>query len=74
MIVTSTIAIRTATFPRWLIIAGYVVALVMLLSVSALQWIVLLFPAWVFVMSLYILSSEIRVVRAASSDSPDQDP
>ena len=74
MIVTSTIAIRTATFPRWLIIAGYVVALVMLLSVSALQWIVLLFPAWVFVMSLYILSSEIRAARAASSGSPDGAP
>jgi hypothetical protein len=64
MIVTSTIALRTATFPRWLIIAGYVIALIMLLSVSLLQWILLLFPAWVFVMSLYILSSEIRAARA----------
>ena len=66
MIVTSTIALRTATFPRWLIIAGYVIALVMLLSVSLLQWIVLLFPAWVFVMSVYILNSEIRAARAAT--------
>ena len=39
MIVTSTIALQTGTFPRWLVIAGYVIALVMLLSVSALEWI-----------------------------------
>jgi hypothetical protein len=66
MIVTSTIALRTAVFPRWLIIAGYVIALVMLLSLSALQWIVLLFPAWVFVMGVVILNGEIGAVRAAS--------
>ena len=60
MIVTSTIALRTAVFPRWLIIAGYVIALVMLLSLSLLQWVVLLFPAWVFVLSLFILNTEVR--------------
>ena len=64
MIVTSTIALRTAVFPRWLVIAGYVIALVMLLSLSALQWVVLLFPVWVFVLSLFILNSEIRAGRA----------
>ena len=74
MIVTSTIALRTATFPRWLIIAGYVIALVMLLSVSLLQWIVLLFPAWVFVMSVYILNSEIRAARAARAADHLTDP
>ena len=69
MIVTSTIAVRTSTLPRWLIIAGYVIALVMLLSLSALQWILLLFPAWVFVMSLFILGSEIRAARATSAEA-----
>jgi diacylglycerol kinase len=71
MIVTSTIAIRTAAFPRWLVIAGYVIALVMLLSLSALQWVVLLFPVWVFVMSLFILNSEIGAARAKPAGSPD---
>jgi hypothetical protein len=71
MIVTSTIAIRTAVFPRWLVIAGYVIALVMLLSLSALQWVVLLFPAWVFVMSLFILNSEIRAARARPPGTTD---
>ena len=67
MIVTSTIARRTAIFPPWLVIAGYVIAVVMLLSLSLLQWVVLLFPAWVFVMSLFILNSEIRAARAKPS-------
>ena len=71
MIVTSTIALQTETFPRWLIITGYVIALVMLLSVFALQWILLLFPAWVFVLSLFILNSELRSVRGERSRSPD---
>jgi hypothetical protein len=73
MIVTSTIALRTAVFPRWLVIAGYVIAVVMLLSLSALQWVVLLFPVWVFVLSLFILDSEIRAARAKSAGRPDID-
>jgi hypothetical protein len=38
----------------------------MLLSLALLQWIVLLFPVWVFVLSLFILNSEIRAARAAA--------
>jgi hypothetical protein len=73
MIVTSTIALRTAIFPRWLIIASYVVALVMLLSLASLQWVVLLFPLWVFVMSIYILNGEIRAVQGGALDAPDSE-
>jgi len=65
-IVTCTIAWRaTAIFPRPLTIAGYVIAVVMLLSLSFLQWIVLLFPLWVCVASGYILVAEMRAARAA---------
>ena len=44
MISVSTIAHRTASLPRWLVIVGYVIALVMLLSVSFFRFVVLLFP------------------------------
>ena len=71
MIVTSTIALRSAIFPRWLVIAGYVIALVMLLSLALLQWIVLLFPGWVFLLSLIILNNEIGVVRGDPSSASD---
>lgn len=60
MIVTSTIALRTGVYPRWLVLAGYLIAVVMLLSLSLLQWVLLLFPVWVLVLSLFILNSEIR--------------
>jgi len=64
MIVTCTIAWRTTIFPRPLTIAGYVIAVVMLFSLSFLQWIVLLFPLWVCVASGYILVAEVRSARA----------
>jgi hypothetical protein len=58
MIVVSTIGLRTATFPRWLIIAGYAIALVLLVSVSFFKLIVLLFPLWVAMISIFILTTQ----------------
>jgi hypothetical protein len=66
-LVTSTIIWRSGTFPRWLALAGYGIAAVMLVSLSSLQWIVLLFPVWVFVVSVYVLRAEFRVVRVDGS-------
>jgi hypothetical protein len=67
MFVTCTIAWRTAIFPRPLTLAGFLLALVMLLSLSYLQWIVLLFPVWVCVASGYILVAELRAARLRAS-------
>ena len=58
MIATCTIARRTGSFPRPLILSGYAIALVMLLSLAFLQWVVLLFPVWVCVASGYTLIAE----------------
>jgi len=66
MLVTCTIARRTRIFPRALILAGYGIALVMLLSLAFLQWIVLLFPAWVCVASAYVLFAERRATGPGS--------
>ena len=55
MIAVSTIAHRTASLPRWLVIVGYVIALIMLLSVSFYRFVVLLFPLWVAAVSIVIL-------------------
>jgi hypothetical protein len=73
MFVTCTIAWRTAIFPRPLTLTGFLLALVMLLSLSYLQWIVLLFPVWVCVASGYILVAELRAARdAGEPPAPDQ--
>jgi hypothetical protein len=55
MIVASTIGIRTRTMPRWLVVAGYAIAVVMLSSVSFVRPVVFLFPAWVATVSVVIL-------------------
>ena len=44
IIVTSTIGLRTAVFPRWMAFVGYGLALVMLLTITNFAWIALVFP------------------------------
>jgi hypothetical protein len=57
MIVTSTIAIRTKTVPRWVGFVGYAIALALLLSIQQFQLIMTLFPLWVALLSIFILVS-----------------
>jgi hypothetical protein len=54
-LVTTTIGLRLGILPRWLVAFGVVVAVVLLLTVEALQWVELLFPHWVLVLILYLL-------------------
>jgi hypothetical protein len=46
---------RAQAVPRWLTIATYVVGLSFLLFASALRWARFIFPAWVLLVSVYIL-------------------
>jgi hypothetical protein len=57
-IVVSTIGLRTRTLPRWLVLTGYAIAVVLLLSVSLFKLLVLLFPLWVAAVSVVILLSD----------------
>jgi hypothetical protein len=52
---TSTILLRTRLAPRWLVASGYVIAVVLLGTAGLFAWVELLFPAWVLVISVYIL-------------------
>jgi hypothetical protein len=65
---TSTIIWRSGTFPRWLAVVGFAIGLVMLVSLSFLQLVILLFPIWVFVVSAYVLRSEFRASRASGAE------
>jgi hypothetical protein len=56
----TTLGLRTQLVPRWLVLAGYVVALGLLLSPPITGWSQLLFPAWVLVLSVQILVSSPR--------------
>jgi hypothetical protein len=59
MVTTSTISLQTRCFPRWMTVLGYVLALILLLSVGTIQWIPLVFPLWVLLVSLHILAENL---------------
>ena len=59
-IVTSTILLRTGLGPRWLLVSGYTVGVVLLVASGAVPWIELAFPAWVLALSLHVLAVGFR--------------
>jgi hypothetical protein len=58
MIATATIGIRSGVFPRWFALVGYLLGFVLLVAVSFNDWFILVLPAWVAVVSLFILRRE----------------
>jgi hypothetical protein len=60
MISLATIWIRTQLMPRWLAILTYMLALVLLVVVNFNVWVTLIFPAWVLVISLFILGMRLK--------------
>jgi hypothetical protein len=69
MLSTATIWVRTGVMPRWLAFVTYALALLMLVSISLNGWFTLLFPGWVFVISVMIL-----IRRYSVSDHDSQVP
>ena len=49
---TATIGLRTGFLPRWLVFAGYAIALILLLAIDVTPWVELLFPFWILLLSL----------------------
>jgi hypothetical protein len=68
MISLGTIWVRTRTMPRPLVIVTYLTALVLMVSISFSLWIVLVFPSWVLLVSVYILFGNLR--QRPVSDAP----
>ena len=60
MISTCTISLRTRIVPRWMSVLGYALALLLLLSIGTIEWIPLVFPAWIFLVSVHILIENLR--------------
>jgi hypothetical protein len=67
MISTSTIALRTRIVPRWMTFLGYLLAVVLLLSVGTIDWIPLVFPLWVLLISTHILMENLRAQPEATT-------
>lgn len=56
----ATIGLRTRIIPKWLGVAGYVVALALLFGANWTWWANLLLPAWILVLSVSILLSRLH--------------
>ena len=60
MISLGTIWIRTRVMPRLFVFLTFGLALIMLLAINLSAWLILILPAWVFVISVYILVVSLR--------------
>ncbi|HEY6571165.1 MAG TPA: hypothetical protein VIZ22_12795 [Candidatus Limnocylindrales bacterium] len=63
---TATIGLKTGVFPRWFSLISYVLGAVLLIAVSFLEVALLVLPAWVAVVSLFILRRERQRRRLAA--------
>jgi hypothetical protein len=68
MISLATISVRTRIMPRGLAFLTYALALVLLFSIGYSLWVTLIFPAWVLVISVYILVLNLRGEAAGAED------
>ena len=72
MISTSTIGVRTGFTPRWIAYLGFACALLLLLSGRYIDWIFMVFPLWVLLISIYILIDNLRRPSQTVVASPGQ--
>ncbi len=59
-LITTMILFRAKLAPRWLLILGFATAFVLMVVVSFLAWAELAFPAWVLVLSLFVLVNNLK--------------
>ncbi len=64
MISLATIWIRTGLMPRLFVFLTYALALLLLVSSDLTAWLILVFPAWVLVISIFILVESLRGEQA----------
>jgi hypothetical protein len=64
MFTASTLAIYVRFAPRWLALLGYLLALLLLFGSYYIRWSFVLFPLWVFLMSIQILKEDLLPPRS----------
>ncbi len=67
---TVTIARKTPIVSRWLVVAGLVTALVLLIGTGISAWVELLFPAWILALSVEILAAGPAAMSPAPAPHP----
>ena len=74
LISQATLWLRTGVMPRWMALLTYALALVLLFIFTQSQWVVLVFPGWVLMVSVYILVTYLAGGRAARPDATPRPP
>jgi hypothetical protein len=74
LISQATLWLRTGVMPRWMALLTYAMALVLLFIFTQSQWVVLVFPGWVLMVSVYILVTHLAGGRAARPDATPRPP
>ncbi len=70
MVTASTLAIRTRITARWVAVIGYACALFLLFGSEQFNWALMVFPAWVLLVSSYILVDNLHgSPRSAPQDA-----
>ncbi len=65
LISLATLWLRTGVMPKWMALLTYAAALILLFVFTQASWVILIFPAWVFLVSVYILVAHIAAGRPA---------
>ena len=73
IISATTLAIRTGFLSRWIVFLGYVIAIVLLVTITFEDWIVLLFPLWVLLVSIEILAKNLGEGRRTPAGPTAED-
>ncbi len=60
---TTNIGRHAGILPRWFVIIGFIVGLFMLLSATFTVWFAIVFPAWVFVLSMILVGRARTIPR-----------
>ena len=72
IISTSTLALHTGFAPRWIAFLGFALALLLLFSGRYVEWIIMVFPLWVLLISIYILIDNLGASSQSVARSPAQ--
>jgi hypothetical protein len=67
----ATITLRTKIIAPWIGFAGVAVAIILLISIGLTVWVALLFPAWILVLSVDILRTDLRRPPSAAGAAAD---
>ncbi|WP_428685847.1 hypothetical protein [Reyranella sp.] len=60
MLITSTIALRTAFIARWLAAPGFAMGLFLLFASPWIDWTFIVFPLWALLISVYLLVTSLK--------------